>query len=457
MNEYTQGTIKKRQRKVTLKDGSKSLRWFWTLNVSYTDTEGKRHKLQRDTDIPCSPGKAQGRGVRTRAIGEGSDKALRALAEWKQSLKDGDLKRAEEEKAAEEARKEEERRANDPTRKLVADYCDEYVDRRERGAKRVEPSTARSYHVTANQIRRYWPDMHLCDVRPKDVDDLEDNMAMSGLSVSSIRKAHVMLHSVFKELVVNDVLDKDPMLGTKAPTPKKTHPNAYGLADLPLITSKLAQLPLSSPVVAANLALYGGVRRGEAAGLRWSDVDLGGGVFTVRRAIGSGEHGKPYVKTPKTDHDGNGRVVPIPSQLGKVLAAWKRQAKETALSLGIGDISEWYVCGKPDGTPSDLDYLSKCWTQIARSFGITGLDGHAVTFHGLRHTYANALIHGSSVDTKTVSSIMGHSSTNVTENIYAEDDPTPKLMAAKEVDRVFTPQAAEVVQLRNGTEDGTGR
>lgn len=449
MSEYSKGALRRVRLTHKTSDGKEAAVWCWRGVVTIKGDDGRRRHKQtnlKDDDgnpIECDPETDRERGHRTIVSGKGAAKAQKALDSWIDGLK------AEEEREA-QRRAQEERMADDPAYVLVADYLDAYVDRRERGARPIEASTARSYHVTANQIRRYWPDKRLFEVRTQDVIALEDAMAMDGLSISSIRKVHVMLHTAFVECVANDILGKDPTIGTKAPTPKKEHPNSYAVADLPLVAEKLAQLPLSAPVVAANLALFCGIRRGEAAGLKWSDIDLDAGFFVVRRAIGSGEHGKPYAKLPKTNQQ---RAVPIPAQLRRVLIAWRGKVAETALSLGVGDISDWYVCGKPDGSPSDLDYLSKCWHAMAESFGIAGIDGRPVSLHGLRHSYANGLVHGSDVDIKTVSAILGHSSVSVTLNTYAEDDPSVKLAAAKEVDRVFTPAPAEVVRLdRTGTE-----
>jgi integrase len=58
-----------------------------------------------------------------------------------------------------------------------------------------------------------------------------------------------------------------------------------------------------------SFLLLTGVRRGEAAGLRWDDVDLARRLVTVRRN---------YTALPKS---GRERTVPIPSELATILAA----------------------------------------------------------------------------------------------------------------------------------------
>ena len=43
-----------------------------------------------------------------------------------------------------------------------------------------------------------------------------------------------------------------------------------------------------------------GLRPGEAAGLRWEDVDLDRGVVVVRHSVGLGDEGPGSLKDPKT-------------------------------------------------------------------------------------------------------------------------------------------------------------
>ena len=64
------------------------------------------------------------------------------------------------------------------------------------------------------------------------------------------------------------------------------------------------------------------------------------------------------------------------------------------------------------------------------------MNGFALTFHDLRHTFATMMIAGGT-DVRTVASYLGHSNVAMTLNTYAEIDPDAKRAALGKVDEAF--------------------
>lgn len=68
--------------------------------------------------------------------------------------------------------------------------------------------------------------------------------------------------------------------------------------------------------------------------------------------------------------------------------------------------------GEVDGSPRRPDQLSWLWRSACKSLKLP-----RVSFHGLRHTHASALI-GAGLDIVVISRRLGHGSPNVTLGVY---------------------------------------
>jgi len=189
---------------------------------------------------------------------------------------------------------------------------------------------------------------------------------------------------------------------------------------------------MSPMTVAAWIALFTGLRRGEVCGLRWRDVSLDDRMMLVTRSIGEGRGGSSYIKGPKTHRT---RDVPIAGQLAGVLSVWYAQCRDE-WGLTDGEMFDLYVIGNAEGGFCLPTYITEGWRVLSRGWNLVGTAGRRVTFHDLRHTFATAAIVGG-LDVKTVSSILGHSSAAMTLDIYASADPDAKRAAADRIDALI--------------------
>ena len=64
------------------------------------------------------------------------------------------------------------------------------------------------------------------------------------------------------------------------------------------------------------------------------------------------------------------------------------------------------------------------------------MNGFALTFHDLRHTFATMMI-GNGTDVRTVANYLGHSNVAMTLNTYAEVDPDAKRAAVDKIEDSF--------------------
>lgn len=125
-----------------------------------------------------------------------------------------------------------------------------------------------------------------------------------------------------------------------------------------------------------------GMRRGEALALRWSDVDLDGGVLTVRGTLGRVE-GKLVISEPKTDR--SRRSVPIAAPLVAMLREHRMTQEIEKQAAGDQWTDEELVFATEFGTAVDPRNVLRTIEIAAQKAGIT-----AVGVHTLRHSAAVA-------------------------------------------------------------------
>jgi integrase len=158
-----------------------------------------------------------------------------------------------------------------------------------------------------------------------------------------------------------------------------------------------------------------GMRRGEALALRWSDVDLDGGVLTVRGTLGRVE-GKLVISEPKTDR--SRRSVPIAAPLVAMLREHRMTQEIEKQAAGDQWTDEELVFATEFGTAVDPRNVLRTIEIAAQKAGIT-----AVGVHTLRHSAAVAWLE-SGVHIKAVADLLGHSSIAVTGDVYGHTSDT---------------------------------
>ena len=260
------------------------------------------------------------------------------------------------------------------------------------------------------------------------LDDGLDILRHSPQSKSSQQKIVTTLKRIFKAAADNDLIRRSPFTDLK--------PGGKPAAEKEPLT-KEQQTALLAAVKGKNvetlvmLCLYLGLRREEALGLKWDCVYLDAATpyVDVRRAL-RWEHNKP-VLGDKLKSKAAYRKLPIPPLLLAHLRALPHK----------GD----FVCHRANGKAHSASSYRRAWEDIteqeikpvAYKSNRTGepvtrelaagdkvpyrravacLDFH-VTPHILRHTYITELFL-SGADVKTVQYLAGHSSVQITLNIY---------------------------------------
>jgi len=120
-----------------------------------------------------------------------------------------------------------------------------------------------------------------------------------------------------------------------------------------------------------------GLRRGEAAGLRWRDVDLDGKAAFICQQLQESDV-QLTVCPPKTSH--SVRVIALDHMTVAALRAHRGRQCAEAASFGPGYHASSYAFTNLNGDPMAADRLSRNFTKLADEAGLP-----PIRLHDLRH------------------------------------------------------------------------
>jgi integrase len=173
-----------------------------------------------------------------------------------------------------------------------------------------------------------------------------------------------------------------------------------------------------------ELALSG-LRRGEVAGLRWSDIDLDNATLTiVNNRVSAG--GRTVENDPKSA--ASRRTLPLPDRLLTVLRAARARQSAERLARGKGDFE--YVVSNESGQPYDPAVLSRYWQHAVKAAGV-----RHIKLHGARHTCAT-LMHLQNVPVAVIAAWIGHKDATLTMRVYVKSQTDALKAAGESLNRV---------------------
>src|SRR6516162_6234835 len=175
---------------------------------------------------------------------------------------------------------------------------------------------------------------------------------------------------------------------------------------------------------AYHLIALRGLRRGEAAGLRWSDVDLDGKTAMISQQLQQYD-GHLAVCPPKTPH--SARTIALDHTTVAALREHHDRQRAEASAFGPGYHASGYVFTCLNGQPMAPDRLTRTFTALAAQAGLP-----PVRLHDLRHGAATLAL-AAGADLRTVQDMLGHSSIVLTADTYTSVLPEVARAAAEKV------------------------
>ena len=282
----------------------------------------------------------------------------------------------------------------------------------------LRPNTFVSYssHLT-NHVVDHLGQLSIHDVDGPVINALYAHLLASGrrkgrgrgLSPTTVRRVHATLRRAFRDAVRWGLLEKNPVASCDPPRlARDTGMRTWTLEELQsfLRATKGDDLHVLWMLLATT-----GIRRSEALGLRWANIDLTGRTIAIRETlvlVGS----SPYFSEPKSAR--SRRVVALDATS---CAALKR--------LRGGASPDELVFRDETGDPFHPGAVSKRFREA-----VIDADLPRIRLHDLRHTHATLALQAG-IHPKIVSERLGHSTVAFTLDVYSHALPTLQRDAAE--------------------------
>jgi integrase len=199
---------------------------------------------------------------------------------------------------------------------------------------------------------------------------------------------------------------------------------------------------------AYHLIALRGLRRGEAAGLRWCDVDLDNGVAVICRQLQQYD-GHLAVCPPKTAH--SARVIALDRTTIAALRAHRIRQEAEQAEFGDEYNLSGYLFTNLNGDPMAPDRLTRRFRKLTAHAGLP-----PIRLHDLRHGAATLAL-AAGVDLRVVQEMLGHSSIVLTADTYTSVLPEVAQAAAEKVASLIIKAGCLVPGTKRVRRKQTGR
>ena len=273
--------------------------------------------------------------------------------------------------------------------------------------------------------------VYLSNLRPERISAAYSNAlthgrrdGTGGLSPRTVHHMHRILKQALGQAVSWDILNKNPAASVDPPRVERSTMQTYDINQTAELIEAMRDTRMLMPVL---LAALNGLRRGEAAALRWRHVDLVIGQMSIVESVEVTAAGVRY-KEPKGGH---ARTVALSPIMIEELRAHRVRQAEELLKVGAIVTEDTFVVAQVDGSPLKPTSITHEWVRLLAKTALP-----RIRFHDLRHAHATHLL-ASGVHPKVASERLGHSKVGITLDLYSHVLPNMQTDAVARVDEAL--------------------
>lgn len=287
----------------------------------------------------------------------------------------------------------------------------------ERKKTRAPSTIARDESMLRVHVFPYIGKSKLADVTHENIVTILEE-AEARLGGTTQRHLHVTIKKYFEYARKRRLIPDNPAAYVDSPRATTVEATRYDEEEVQAYLDATEGEPYEAAFL---LAVLTGMRLGEILGLQWSNIDFRKGEIFVRNALALGPNGKSRLGPTKTHRS----VREVSFSPGVTDALSRRKVAQNRDRLRAGQ--EWNPeVPHVDGSiPNDLVFTTELGHPLSRTNFTRTHHGRIVkkagvrriTFHELRHTFIS-LHHDGGTDVATVQWAVGHSSSELTMNLY---------------------------------------
>ncbi|PED05287.1 tyrosine-type recombinase/integrase [Bacillus pseudomycoides] len=331
----------------------------------------------------------------------------------REKSKKGFTNKAEAKLAAEEIERQL-RKGHVPTDESLKSYLETWLNEYKKGSVAKNTFSLHQNSVK-NHIVPYFNNILLKDVKPVLYQKFINNLTEKGYSRRTVEIVHGTMYNAMKKAIILEKISKNPCDGVEIKIKKKD-------PEIQFIESEHISRFLQEAYkydyiywIFYKTLIETGMRKGEAAALQWTDVDLKEKTININKSLDFREATKnSNMMFGDTKNYNSKRIITISQGLANDLHFHQKYQNQNKLALNDNyHFNLNLVLCRNDGNYMPKSSLFNSFSRILKKVNLPPLP-----IHSLRHTHAVLQLEAG-VSMKYLQERLGHGSMQITSDVYS--------------------------------------
>ncbi|AOH54441.1 integrase [Peribacillus muralis] len=291
-------------------------------------------------------------------------------------------------------------------------FLEMWLEEYKEGTIRKNTLDLHKYSINKH-ILPYFKNISLQDVKPIMYQKFLNQMAKENYSKRTIEIVNGTMYGALERAIKLGKILKNPCEGAIIRgEEKKDEIKFMNSDDIPIFLTEAYKYGYIYWIF-FKVLIETGLRKGEAAALQWTDIDLKAKTMTITKTLDfTAKNKDELLGDPKTDH--SRRTITISNTLANDLHFHKKYQNQNKLALAdIYNHDLNLVLCRNDGNFMPKSSLFNAFSRILKRTDIP-----EIPIHCLRHTHAVLLLE-SGATMKYIQERLGHGSAQITADVYA--------------------------------------